>query len=69
MRAVRLQRVGLNEHTLKFDCLQQLAQGLDLVTGIGDCPVSIRLMCALNQILVGQVTKVVRAIATPRTWV
>ena len=30
-----MQRVGLHQHTLKFDCLQQLAQGLDLATGIG----------------------------------
>jgi|SanBayMetagenome_1026888.scaffolds.fasta_scaffold30204_2 hypothetical protein len=30
-----MQRVGLHQHTLKFDCLQQLAQGLDLTTGVG----------------------------------
>jgi hypothetical protein len=30
-----VQRVGLHLHTLKVDCLQQLAQGLDLSAGIG----------------------------------
>jgi len=30
-----MQRVGLHQRTLKFDCLQQLAQGLDLTTGVG----------------------------------
>ena len=30
-----MQRVSLNQHTLKLHCLQQLAQGLDLATGIG----------------------------------
>jgi hypothetical protein len=27
-----MQRGGLHQHTLKLDCLQQLAQGLDLTT-------------------------------------
>ena len=25
-----MQRVGLHQHTLRFDCLQRLTQGLDL---------------------------------------
>ena len=30
-----MQRVGLHQHTLKFNSLQQKAQGLDFATGIG----------------------------------
>lgn len=30
-----MQRFGLHQNTLKFDCLQQLTLGLDLTTGIG----------------------------------
>jgi hypothetical protein len=30
-----VQRIGLHQHTLQFNCLQQQAQGLDLATGIG----------------------------------
>ena len=30
-----MQPIGLHQHTLKVDCQQQQAQGLDLVTGIG----------------------------------
>ena len=30
-----MQRVSLNEHYLELDGLQQLAQGLNLTTGIG----------------------------------
>ena len=33
-RAVRVQRVGLNKHSLELDGLQQLAQSLNLTTGI-----------------------------------
>lgn len=30
-----MQRVSLNEHSLELDGLKQLAQGLNLTTGIG----------------------------------
>jgi len=30
-----MQRVGLHQHTLELDCLQQLARGLDLAIGVG----------------------------------
>jgi hypothetical protein len=49
-----MQRIGLHQHTLKFDGLQQLAQGLDLATGIGgvdglgDCHRMRQLACLLE---------------------